>query len=94
MKINEMLECKGVPQYFQVMAVGYLVAGNIKITTTHTCKASDLITFGEDIAAIITKNKVISVLLDKDHYRIKINVMTSSPGYRKWGLGSQTWPSC
>ena len=21
-------------------------------------------------------------------------VMTGSPGYRKWGLGSQTWPSC
>src|SRR5260221_460188 len=22
------------------------------------------------------------------------NVTTSSPRYRKWGLGSQTWPSC
>ncbi len=55
------------------MVVSYSVASNIKITTTHTCKASDLMTFGEDIAAFITKNKVILVLPDEDHYRIKIN---------------------
>src|SRR5258708_26918910 len=55
------------------MAVGYSVAGNIKITTTHACKASDLMSVGEDIAAIISNNKVISVLPDEDHYRVKIN---------------------
>ncbi len=31
-----MLDHKEVPQFFQVMAVGYSGAGNIKITTTHT----------------------------------------------------------
>src|SRR5258708_10186070 len=55
------------------MAVGYLIARNVKITTTHTCKASDLMVFGEEMAAIITTNKVISVLPDEEHYRIKIN---------------------
>ena len=49
------------------------MAGNIKILTTHACRASDLIAFGEEIAAIITLNKVISVLPDEDHYRVKIN---------------------
>src|SRR5260221_10415685 len=55
------------------MAVGYSMASNIKISTTHTCKASDLIAFREEIATIITSNKVISVLPDEDHYRVKIN---------------------
>src|SRR5258708_30136344 len=68
-----MLEKKQIPQYFQVMAVGYLIGGNIKITMTHACRASDLLTIGEDITAIITSNKVISVLPDEDHYRVKIN---------------------
>src|SRR6266436_1816922 len=54
------------------MAVGYSVAGNIKILTTHACKASDLMEFREEIAVIITKNKVISVLPDEEHYRIKV----------------------
>src|SRR5258708_24882473 len=68
-----MLDKKQIPHYFQVMAVGYSVAGNIKITMTHVCKASDLLTFREDITAIITNNKVISALPDKEHYRIKVN---------------------
>ncbi len=55
------------------MAVGYSVAGNIKITMTHACKASDLMAVSKDIAAITTNNKVISVLPDEDHYRVKIN---------------------
>ncbi len=55
------------------MAVGYSVASNIKITMTHACKASNLMSVGKDIAAIISNNKVISVLPDKDHYRVKIN---------------------
>ncbi len=68
-----MLEKKQIPQYFWVMAVGYSIAGNIKITTTHACRASDLLTIREDIATIITSNKVISILPDEDHYRVKIN---------------------
>ncbi len=71
--INNMLNKKQVPQYFQVMAIGYSVAGNIKISTAHTCQASDLMTYGEEIAALITTNKVISILPDEDHYRVKIN---------------------
>ncbi len=55
------------------MAVGYSVARNIKISTAHACQASDLMTYGEEIAALITTNKVISVLPDEDHYRVKIN---------------------
>src|SRR5258708_34008983 len=55
------------------MVVSYSIAGNIKITMTHMCKASDLLTFGEDIAAIITNNKAILALLDEEHYRIKVN---------------------
>ena len=55
------------------MAVGYSVARNIKISMTHSCKASDLMAFREDMATIITTNKVILVLPDEDHYRIKIN---------------------
>ncbi len=68
-----MLEKKEIPQYFQVMAVGYSGAGNIKITTTHMCKAMDLIPHGKDIAEIITPNKILSVLLDMEHHRVKIN---------------------
>src|SRR5258708_2164867 len=55
------------------MAVRYSVTGNIKISTTQTCQVSDLMAFGEEIAALITTNRVISVLPDEDHYRIKIN---------------------
>ena len=55
------------------MAVGYSGAGNIKITMTHTCKASDLMPHGNDIASIITKNKVLLILPDTEHYRVKIN---------------------
>src|SRR5258708_26032414 len=55
------------------MAVGYLVASNIKITMTHACKASDLMSVGEDNTTIISNNKVISVLPDEDHYSVKIN---------------------
>src|SRR5258707_4507120 len=55
------------------MAVGYSVARNIKISMTHSCKASDLMAFREDMATIITTNKVILVLPDEDHYRVKIN---------------------
>ncbi len=72
-RINSMLEKRQIPHYFWVMAVSYSVAGNIKIMTTHACKASDLLTYGEDIAAIITNNKVILVLPDEEHYRIKVN---------------------
>src|SRR6266436_1309164 len=72
-KINEMLDKKGVLQFFHVMAVGYLGAGNIKTTTTHTSKASDLMNHGTDIANIITKNKILSILPDTEHYHIKIN---------------------
>ena len=72
-QINNMLGKKQIPQYFWIMAVGYSVAGNIKITTTHTCKALDLLAFGKEIATIITNNKVISALPDEDHYRVKIN---------------------
>ncbi len=55
------------------MAVRYSVAGNIKILTTQACQVSDLMAFGEEIVALITTNRVISVLPDEDHYRIKIN---------------------
>ena len=72
-KINNMLDQKGVLQFFQVMAVGYLGAGNIKITMTHTCKASDLMSHGNNIASIITQNKVLLILPDTEHYHVKIN---------------------
>src|SRR6266478_5042332 len=72
-QINQMLEEKGMPQYFRIMAVGYSMAGNIKIMTMQSCKVMDIITHGEEIAAIITANKVISILPDEDHYRVKIN---------------------
>ncbi len=72
-KINEMLDKKGVLQFFHVMAVGYLGAGNIKITTTHTSKASDLMNHGNDITSMIMKNKVLLILPDTEHYHIKIN---------------------
>ncbi len=68
-----MLDKKQIPQYFQVMAIGYSVASNIKISTTQACQVSDLMAFGEEIVALVTTNRVISVLPDKDHYRIKIN---------------------
>ncbi len=68
-----MLEKRQIPQYFQVMAVSYSVTGNIKITTTHACKASNLLTYREDIATTITNNKIILVLPDEEHYRIKVN---------------------
>src|SRR5258708_34581542 len=72
-KINEMRDKKGVLQFFHVMAVGYLGAGNIKITTTHTSKASDLMNHGNDITSMIMKNKVLLILPDTEHYHIKIN---------------------
>src|SRR5258708_86932 len=72
-KINEMLDKKEVPQFFHVMAVGYLRVGNIKITTTHTSKASDLMNHSTDIANIIMKNKILLILPDTEHYCIKIN---------------------
>src|SRR5258708_27362300 len=55
------------------MGVGYLGAGNIKITTTHTSKASDLMNHGNDITSMIMKNKVLLILPDTEHYHIKIN---------------------
>src|SRR5258705_1945458 len=72
-KINEMLDKKGVLQFFHVMAVGYSGAGNIKITTMHTSKVSDLMQHRNDIASIITNNKVLSILPDTEHYQVKIN---------------------
>src|SRR5258708_11324954 len=66
-KINEVLDKKGVPQFFRVMAVGYSGVGNIKITTTHTSKASDLMKHGNNITNIITKNKVLLILPDTKH---------------------------
>src|SRR5258708_18525409 len=42
-------------------------------TSTHSCKASDLMEYGHDITRIITKNKVLSILQDSEHYHIKIN---------------------
>src|SRR5258708_6392982 len=72
-KINEMLDKKGVLQFFHIMAVGYSGVGNIKITMTHTSKASDLMKYGKGIANIIMKNEVLLVLPDTEHYCIKIN---------------------
>ncbi len=72
-KINKMLEKKGIPQFFRVMAVRYSGAGNIKITTTHMCKAMDLMPHGKDITEIITLNKILSILPDTEHHRVKIN---------------------
>src|SRR5258708_18549629 len=70
---NEMLDKKGVPQFFCIMAVGYSGAGNIKITMTHTSKVSDLMKYGKDIVNIIMKNGVLLILPDTEHYCIKIN---------------------
>ncbi len=67
-KINDMLDRKDVPNFFRVMAIGYSGAGNIKITTIPTCKASNLLDHGHDMAALITKNEVLSVLPDMEHY--------------------------
>src|SRR5258708_1184517 len=72
-KINEMLDRKGVPQFFRVMGISYSGAGNIKVMSTHSCKASDLMEYGCDITRIITKNKVLLILLDLEHYHVKIN---------------------
>src|SRR5260221_2233289 len=55
------------------MAVRYSGVGNIKITTMHTSKVSDLMQHGNNIASIITNNKVLLILLDTEHYRVKIN---------------------
>ncbi len=72
-KINNMLDRKGVPQFFRVMGIGYSGAGNIKVTSIHSCKASDLMEYGCNITRIITKNEVLSILPDSEHYRVKIN---------------------
>src|SRR5260370_32918904 len=72
-KINDMLEEKGVPQLFHIMAVGYSGAGNIKITSTHMSKASDLMKYGDNITKIITINKILSILPNMEHYWVKIN---------------------
>src|SRR5258708_10610714 len=72
-QINDMLDQKQTPQYFWVMAVGYSVAGNIKISTTHTCKAADLMAFREEIAVIITKNRK-STRLNSSHQIISYAV--------------------
>ncbi len=72
-KINNMLDRKGVLQFFRVMGISYSGAGNIKVTSMHSCKASNLMEHGCNIARIIMKNKVLSILLDSEHYRIKIN---------------------
>src|SRR5258708_461119 len=72
-RINEMLDKKEVPRFFCIMAVRYLGARNIKITTMHSCKASDLMNHGINISNIIMKNRVLSILLDTEHYHIKIN---------------------
>ncbi len=72
-KINEMLDRKGVPQFFRVMGIGYSRAGNIKIMSMHTCKASNLMEYGCNITRIITKNEVLLILPDSEHYWVKIN---------------------
>src|SRR5258708_23318519 len=71
-KTNNMLEKKDVPQFFHVMAVGYLGAGNIKIMMNHSSKASDFMKYRKDVAEIIMKNKVLSILPDTEHYWVKI----------------------
>src|SRR5258708_34387159 len=71
-KINNMLDRKGVPQFFRVMGIGYSGAGNIKVTSIHSCKASDLMEYGHNIAKIITKNEALSILPDSEHNNFKI----------------------
>src|SRR5258705_8073185 len=78
-----MVDKKGVPQFFQIMVVGYSGVGNIKITTTHMSKASDLMKYGKDIANIITKNEVLLVLPDMEHYCVKINKVLTWCGNNK-----------
>ena len=68
-----MLDRKGAPQYFRVMGIGYSSAGNIKVTATHSCKASDLMEYSCNITKIITKNEILSILPDAEHYCVKIN---------------------
>ena len=72
-KINKMLEKKDVPHNLHVMAIGYSRVGNIKVTMTHSCKALDLMKYSKDIANIVMKNEVLSAILDKEHYCVKIN---------------------
>jgi hypothetical protein len=79
-KINDMLERKNLPHYLRVMALGYSMAGNIKITTAPTCKASDLLEYGQEIAALIMSNEVLSVLPDMEHYHVKINKVPTHCG--------------
>ena len=87
MKINEMLDKNGAPQYFRIRAVGYSGAGNIKITSTDSCKALDLMAYSKLIAEAITPNKVLSVLPDMEHHRIKINKIPT------WGVTTIPLPS-
>ncbi|KAF8311784.1 uncharacterized protein EI90DRAFT_3095542 [Cantharellus anzutake] len=68
-KINNMLGTKNLPHYLRVMAVGYSLAGNIKITMAPTCCATDLEKYGKEIAATITDNEVLSALPDMEHFR-------------------------
>ena len=70
-KINEMLDKTGAPQYFHIRVVRYSGAGNIKITSMDSCKASDLMVYGKVMAEIITTNKGLSVLQDVEHHRIR-----------------------
>ncbi|KAF8320555.1 uncharacterized protein EI90DRAFT_3080587 [Cantharellus anzutake] len=72
-KINDMLDAKNLPHYLRVMAVGYSLAGKVKITMAPTCCAADLEKYGKEIAATITDNKVLSALPDMEHFRVKIN---------------------
>ncbi|KAF8340709.1 uncharacterized protein EI90DRAFT_3117218 [Cantharellus anzutake] len=72
-RANKLLERKNLPHCLRIMAIGYSVAGNIKLMTAPTCKASDLIQYGHEIAVLITENEVLAVLPDMEHYRVKIN---------------------
>ena len=72
-KINDMLEKKGIAQTTRVMAIGYSSVGNIKITLTHSCKASGLMELGHEITRIIMNNDILSILLGSEHYHVKLN---------------------
>ena len=65
------------------MAISYSSVGNIKVTSTHSCKALDLMEHRCDIAKAITNNKVISILLDSEHYQVKINKIPTCWGSDK-----------
>ena len=56
-----MLAKKGAAQTTRVMAIGY------------SCKASDLMEHGREIAKIITTNDIILILPDSKHFRVKFN---------------------